>query len=177
MFEHLDDSEGVTPGRRELAGVLSRADALRTRRRWTLAIGSCCLLLAASLGFFLGRPSGQPSLSTTDYEFNLEKGPLPVGLPVPTTALIDVQFATPQDGYALAVHDGGVLLASSIDGGSTWQVRNNHLPAHGAPTARRSLRWSSSAAPATSGALRQASGTVLDDPGWWDELGAGTDRT
>ena len=138
MFEHLDDPEGVTPGRRELAGVLGRADTLRTRRRWMLAVGSCCLLLAASVGFFLGRPSGQPSLSTTDYEFNLEKGPLPVGLSVPTTALIDVQFATPQDGYALAVHDGGVLLASSIDGGSTWQVRNNHLPANGA-TADASL--------------------------------------
>ena len=93
MFEHLDDPDGVTPGRRELAGILSRADSIRNRRRWTLAVGSCCVLLAASIGFFLGRPSGQPALSTTDYQFNLEKGPLPIGLPVPTTALIDVQFA------------------------------------------------------------------------------------
>jgi hypothetical protein len=129
MFKHLDDPDTVTPGRRELAGVIHRADAIRIRRRWTLAVGSCCLLLAASVGFFLGRPSGQPTLSTTDYEFNLEKGPLPIGLPVPTTALIDTQFANPQDGYALAVHDDGVLLASSTNGGATWQVRNNHLPA------------------------------------------------
>ncbi len=129
MFEHLDDPDAVSPGPRELAGVLSRADTIRARRRWTLAIGSCCLLLAASVGFVLGRPSGQPSLSTTDYEFNLVKGPLPIGLPVPTTALVDVQFATPEDGYALAIHDDNVLLASSTDGGSTWRVRNNHLPA------------------------------------------------
>jgi photosystem II stability/assembly factor-like uncharacterized protein len=132
MFEHLDDPEGVMPGRRELAGILSRADSIRSRHRWTLAVGSCCVLLAASIGFFLGRPSGQPALSTTDYQFNLEKGPLPIGLPVPTTALVDVQFATPQNGFALAVHDGDVLLASSTDGGSTWQVRNNHPPAAGA---------------------------------------------
>ena len=91
------------------------------------------MLLAASIGFFLGRPSGQPDLSATDYQFNLEKGPLPIGLPVPTTALIDVQFATPQNGYALALHGDDVLLASSTDGGSTWQVRNNHPPATSAP--------------------------------------------
>jgi photosystem II stability/assembly factor-like uncharacterized protein len=133
MFEHLDDPDDVTTGRRELAGILSRAESIRIRRRWTLAVGSCCVLLAASIGFFLGRPSGQPALSTTDYQFNLEKGPLPIGLPVPTTALIDVQFATPQNGYALAVHDDDVLLASSTDGGSTWQVRNNHPPANSAP--------------------------------------------
>jgi hypothetical protein len=128
MFEHLDDPDPVAPGRRELTGVLSRAGTLRTRRRWTLAIGSCFLLLAASVGFILGRPSGQPALTTTDYEFNLVKGPLPIGLPVPTTALIDIQFANPLDGYALAVHDDELLLASSTDGGSSWQVRNSHLP-------------------------------------------------
>jgi len=133
MFEHLDDPDAVTPGHRPLAGVLTRADAIRTRRRWTLVIGSCCLLLAASVGFIFGRPSGQPALSTTDYEFNLVKGPLPIGLAVPTTALIDVQFANPEDGFALAAHDDDVLLASSTDGGSTWQVRNNRLPAGTGP--------------------------------------------
>jgi photosystem II stability/assembly factor-like uncharacterized protein len=128
MFGHLDDGEELRPGPRDLARVLDRADAIRGRRRWALAVGSCALLLAASVGFFFARPSGQVSLSSAAYQFNLKKGPLPIGLPVPTTALIDVQFASPQDGFALALHRDSVFLAASADGGSTWQVRNNDLP-------------------------------------------------
>jgi photosystem II stability/assembly factor-like uncharacterized protein len=128
MFEHLDDGDGIRPGPRDLARVLDRAEAIRGRRRWALAVGSCALLLAASVGFFFARPSGQVSLSSAAYQFNLQKGPLPVGLPVPTTALVEVQFASPQDGFALALHRDSVLLAASTDGGSTWQVRNNDLP-------------------------------------------------
>jgi photosystem II stability/assembly factor-like uncharacterized protein len=129
MFEHLDDGEELRPGTRDLARVLDRAEAIRSRRRWTLALGSCAVLLAASVGFFFARSPGQVSLSTAAYQFNLQKGPLPIGLPVPTTALVDVQFATPQTGFALALHRNEVVLATSTDGGSTWQVRNNHLPA------------------------------------------------
>ncbi len=128
MFEHLDDADGVHPTSRELGQVRRRADAIRARRRRVQTIGTCCLLLAASIGFFLARPSARLSSSVADYQFNLQKGPPAVGLPVPTTALIDVQFADPQFGFALAVHGGDVLLAASSDGGSTWSVRNNHLP-------------------------------------------------
>jgi hypothetical protein len=128
MFEHLDDADGVHPGSRELGQVRRRADAIRAGRRRVLTVGTCCLLLAVSIGFFLARSSTRLSSSAADYQFNLLKGPLPVGLAVPTTALVDVQFADPQSGFALAVHGGDVLLAASTDGGSTWSVRNNHLP-------------------------------------------------
>ena len=91
-------------------------------------MGACCVLLAASIGFFFARPSPSSSTSATDYQFNLQKSPLPVGLAVPTTALTDVQFTSSQYGFALALHRGTVLLAASTDGGATWEVRNNHLP-------------------------------------------------
>ena len=130
MFEHLDDpAQEVNPGARELAIVSRRAQQIRTRHRWTLMVGFCCVLLAASVGFFLAGPSvRQPSTSTADYQFNLLKGKVPVGVSVPTTALLNVGFADPQDGFALAAHRGDVLLAASTDGGTTWQVRNDDLP-------------------------------------------------
>jgi photosystem II stability/assembly factor-like uncharacterized protein len=128
MLEHLDDPEEIHPGAREMTRVLHRADAIRFRRRWVMAVGACCVLLAASIGFFAARPSTHLSTSSTSYEFNLVKGPLPVGSPVPTTALTDVQFANAQYGFALALHRGSVLLAASSDGGATWEVRNDHLP-------------------------------------------------
>jgi photosystem II stability/assembly factor-like uncharacterized protein len=130
MFEHLDDpAQEIHPGARELAMVSRRAQQISTRHRWVLMVGFCCILLAASVGFFLAGPAvKQPSTSTADYQFNLLKGKLPVGVSVPTTALIDVGFADPQDGFALAAHGGDVLLAASTDGGTTWQVRNDDLP-------------------------------------------------
>jgi hypothetical protein len=130
MFEHLDDPlREVQPGTRELALVSQRTERMRTRRRWAGMVGFCVLLLAASVGFFLAGPSGtKSSTSTAAYQFNLIEGNLPVGLPVPGTALVDVGFASPQDGFALAVHQNDVLLAASTDGGGTWQVRNDHLP-------------------------------------------------
>ena len=130
MFEHLDDpAQEVHPGARELAMVNRRAQQISTRHRWILMVGFCCILLAASVGFFLAGPTvNQPSTSTADYQFNLLTGKLLVGVSVPTTALIDVGFANPQDGFALAAHRGDVLLAASTDGGTTWQVRNDDLP-------------------------------------------------
>ncbi len=130
MFEHLDDpSHEVHPGDRELAIVSRRAEQISSRRRWALMVGFCCVLLAASVGFFLAGPAvKRPSTSTAEYQFNLLEGKLPVGVSVPTTALVDVGFANPQEGFALAVHGGDVLLAASTDGGTTWQVRNDDLP-------------------------------------------------
>ena len=131
MFEHLDDpSQEIHPGARELAMVSRRAEQISTRRRWTLMVGLCCILLAASVGFFLARPAAKrASTSSADYQFDLLKGKLPIGVSVPATALVDVGFASPQDGFALAVHRGDVLLAASTDGGTTWQVRSEDLPA------------------------------------------------
>ena len=78
----------------------------------------------------LGRARGQQaSTSSADYQFDLLKGKPPIGVSVPTTALVDVGFAGPQDGFALAVHRGDVFLAASTDGGTTWQVRSEDLPA------------------------------------------------
>ncbi len=129
MFEHLDDPDDIRPGSRELAAVLRRAGGLRARRRWTLALGSCCVLLAASIGFFVAGPSGQTTSTAADYQFDLLHGPLRVGTPVPATALMDVQFASATDGFALALHRNTVILAGSTNGGASWQVRNDHLPA------------------------------------------------
>jgi len=128
MFEHLDDPAELQVGAKEIARVLRRADTIRARRRWMGSVALCCALLAASVGLFLSRPSGQPPSLASNYQFNLLKGPLPVGAGVPTTALLDVQFADAQRGFALAVHRGDVLLAASSDGGTSWQVRNNELP-------------------------------------------------
>jgi hypothetical protein len=128
MFEHLDDPAEMEVGSRELAHVMGRAGTIRARRRWMATVTLCCALLAASVGFFLSCPPGQPSSTPSNYQFNLLKSPLPVGAPVPTTALLDAQFADAQHGFALALHRGEVLLAASTDGGSTWQVRNTQLP-------------------------------------------------
>ena len=130
MFEHLDDpSQEIHPGARELAMVSRRAEQISTRRRWTLMVGFCCILLAASVGFFLAGPAvTHASTSSAEYQFDLLKGRLPIGVSVPATALVDVGFASPQDGFALAVHRGDVFLAATTDGGMTWQVRSEDLP-------------------------------------------------
>jgi len=92
-------------------------------------VGFCFVLLVASAGFFFARPATrQPATSSADYQFNLLQGKLAVGLPVPTTALEAVGFANQLDGFALALHRNGVLLAATTDGGSTWRVRNDNLP-------------------------------------------------
>lgn len=128
MFGHLDDPTPISPGEGEMAGVLHRARSIRLRRRiGTLA--AACLIVAGGAGFLASRPSGvRISSSETGYQFNALKGPLSVGTPVPTTALLNVVFVDAQVGFALAGHRGEAVLAESTDGGSTWQVRNDRLP-------------------------------------------------
>jgi hypothetical protein len=133
MFEHLDAPEATQVGNPELTYVLRRADSIRSRRHRLLAVACCAVLLAAAVGFFLAKDSNLSPPVATDYQFNLRTGPLPIGLPVPTTALIDVDFATAQDGYALAIHRDTVILAASNDGGASWTVRNNGLPTMAGP--------------------------------------------
>ncbi len=127
MFEHLDDPHGTDAGGHELGEVLRRAEAMRSRRRWPLPVGLCLAIVGASIALFGLRLAPQTSSAVTAYQFDLRQGPLPVGTPVPTTALLSVHFTSANDGFALALHRGDVLLAASSDGGSTWQVRDNHL--------------------------------------------------
>ncbi len=135
MFEHLDDPTEPRAGALELARVLSRAQTIRSRRKWLAAFAVSCVLVAASVDVVLSRPFDRPSSIVSNDQFNLAKGPLPLGGPVPTTALLDVQFADALHGFAFALHHNEVVLAASEDGGSTWTARNNELPAGLGPDA------------------------------------------
>jgi len=130
MFEHLDDPTSISPGDHEMAGVLHRAHSIRLRRRvGALVAAGLIAVAAAGAGVLASRPSSvRISSSETGYQFNAVKGPLAVGTPVPTTALLNVVFVDAQVGFALAGHRGEAVLAESTDGGSTWQVRNDRLP-------------------------------------------------
>jgi hypothetical protein len=112
-----------------MAGVLRRARRIRLRRRVGTLAAACLIVVAGAAGILASRPTGVrlPS-SETGYQFNALKGPLSVGTPVPTTALLNVVFVDAQVGFALAGHRGEAVLAESTDGGSTWQVRNDRLP-------------------------------------------------
>jgi hypothetical protein len=128
MFGHLDDPTPPSPGENEMADTLQRAHGIRLRRR----VGSLVaagLIVVAGVGFLVSRPASVPIPSSeTGYQFNALKGPLRVGTPVPTTALLNVVFVDAQSGFALAGHRGEAVLAETTDGGSTWQVRNDRLP-------------------------------------------------
>ena len=129
MFGHLDDPSEVTPGARERAAVLRRAHSIRARRR-VGAVAASLVVVAGAVGFVFSRPSTvHLSSSETSYQFNAIKGPLSVGTPVPTTALVSVVFDDARVGFALAGHRGQAVLAGSTDGGDTWHVRNDELPA------------------------------------------------
>ena len=129
MFEHLDDRSPGSPADAALEAVVRRANLIRRRRR-VGAIGAVVLVLAAvSTGLLVTGPSTARIASTeTAYQFNSVKGPLPVGTPVPTTALVNVTFVDEEFGFALAAHQDQVVLAASTDGGATWTVRDGKLP-------------------------------------------------
>jgi photosystem II stability/assembly factor-like uncharacterized protein len=129
MFGHLDDPTPISPGDREMAGVLQRAHRIRLRRRVGALVAAGLIVVAGGAGFLVSRPAAVPIPSSeTGYQFNALKGPLRVGTPVPTTALLNVVFVDAQVGFALAGHRGEAVLAESTDGGSTWSVRNDRLP-------------------------------------------------
>jgi hypothetical protein len=129
MFGHLDDPSPVFPGEEEMARVLRRSQRMRARRRTAGLAAVCLLVVAAGAGFIASRSSAvRISSSETGYQFNALKDPLAVGTPVPSTALLNVVFTGPSDGFALAAHRGEAVLAESTDGGSSWQVRNDRLP-------------------------------------------------
>jgi photosystem II stability/assembly factor-like uncharacterized protein len=129
MFGHLDDPASVSPGERELARVLRRARGLRARRRLVAATLAGLILVAGVAGFLASRPTTVRLRTTeTGYQFNAMKGPLSVGTPVPTTALVNVVFDNAQVGFGLAAHRGQAVLAETTDGGDTWRVQNDELP-------------------------------------------------
>jgi hypothetical protein len=128
MFGHLDDPLGASPGARELARVLRRAHVIRARRR-VAAVAACVVVIVGFAGYLAGRPQTVHISSTeTGYQFNELKGPLAVGTPVPTTALVNVVFDNAERGFALAAHRDQAVLAETTDGGSSWQVQNGDLP-------------------------------------------------
>jgi hypothetical protein len=128
VFGHLDDPADLSPGVRELAAVLRRAHVIRVRRR-VGTVAACLVVVVGAIGFASSRPSSvNLSSSETSYQFNALKGPLSVGTPVPTTALVSVVFDDARVGFALAGHRGEAVLAESTNGGDTWRVQNDNLP-------------------------------------------------
>ncbi len=130
MFEHLDDPSPPSPTEGDLTSVLHRATTIRARRR-TAVLGATCVILLGALSVFIATRSSNVHLSSveTTYAFDAVKGPLAVGTSVPTTALLNVVFTGPEEGFALAAHRGTALLATSTDGGNSWHVENDSLPA------------------------------------------------
>ncbi len=130
MFEHLDDNGGIDPGPEDLNRVLNRARDLRARRTRLVTVGLCVVLLVTSVAFFVAHTPTTPlSASAADYEFNAIAGALKEGVSVPSSALIDVDFVSPMNGFGLASHRGDVTLVETTDSGDQWTVRNGHLPA------------------------------------------------
>jgi hypothetical protein len=112
-----------------MAEVVRRAYAIRLRRR-VGTVAACVVVVAGFAGYLAGRsPSEHISTTETGYQFNALKGPLEIGTPVPATALVNVVFVDEHDGFALAAHRGGAVLATTADGGETWHVQNGSLPA------------------------------------------------
>ena len=129
MFEHLDDQTASSPRPGDLAGVLRRAQSIRARRRVAVVAAASVVLLGGFSGFIASRSSNAHITSVeTTYAFDAVKGPLAVGTPVPTTALLNVVFTSAEDGFALVSHRGAALLALSTDGGNSWYVKNDSLP-------------------------------------------------
>ncbi len=133
MFEHLDD---LAPPEPRLGPVLARAARLRRRHRarvalaTTLSVLVVAALVGAAVAAVAGRraPPARLSARQLTYEYRRHPDPLPAGTPVPVTALADVVFVGPGDGFALAVHRQTVLLATTADGGAAWQVVDPALP-------------------------------------------------
>jgi photosystem II stability/assembly factor-like uncharacterized protein len=128
MFAHLDDQSPLEVGADQRDRVLRRAGALARRRR--IAVITACVLVGGLIVGIVGSQTGGSHLRSqeTAFQFDAEKGPLPIGTPVPTTSLVTVIFANAADGYALASHRSQAILAVTSDGGSTWSVQNRKLP-------------------------------------------------
>jgi photosystem II stability/assembly factor-like uncharacterized protein len=130
VFEHLDDRSAPEPGDQELSKVLRRARSRRQKTRAAVLAASALVVVGAVAGVVALRPAATPMNTTeTAYQFDASKMPLTVGAPVPSSALLDVDFANASDGYALAAHHGQAALAVSTDGGLTWKVQDARLPA------------------------------------------------
>ncbi len=128
MFGHLDDPRPAPPGPEARVAVAVRAARARRRRRVVRSVGAGLAVLAVLvvLGNVLPGPS-EPTTAESAYQFD-RTAVVPAGGPVPTSALEDVVFVDATHGFALADHRSGLVLASSSDGGATWQVVSDDLP-------------------------------------------------
>jgi hypothetical protein len=133
MFEHLDDPAPPTPDAGRYQAVLRRSRALRAQARRRTATSAVVVVLGAGLvatTWLTVQGTARPiAARETAYQFNEEANPLPAGAPVPSSALTDVVFVGPQDGYGLADHRNELVLAATGDGGTSWDVVDGNLPA------------------------------------------------
>jgi photosystem II stability/assembly factor-like uncharacterized protein len=125
MFEHLDDPSPPSASARALGTVLARAARLRRRRRASAVAVIAVTAAALGLAGVLVPRAAEPASTA----FDVHTGLLATGTPVPTSDLADVVFIDDHRGFALALHDQQTVLATSGDGGLTWQVVNDDLPA------------------------------------------------
>lgn len=131
MLRLPDDPTPPTPDGRHLAAVERRAQELRKRRRRRVRVGGVAVL--AVVGTLFGVLAGTraapplPANQVVD-EFNVARGPLAAGTPVPVTALTDVVFVSSDQGFALAEHRNLLVLVATADGGATWSVVDGRLP-------------------------------------------------
>ena len=133
MFEHLDDPAPLAPTARTFRAVLSRATRLRRQRLVSrVALGGMVTLaLGLAVGLAVPRSEGPaPSFAA----FDSHVGRLAPGTPVPPANLSDVVFITDDLGFGLALHSASTVLATSVDGGNTWRVVDDSLPADYRPS-------------------------------------------
>jgi len=136
VFGHLDDR---SPPEGDLDAVLRRAGrSVRehrvARRRRLLAAFALFAVVAVVAGVSATDGPRHVGSRQISYLFRQHDDPLPVGSAVPTTALARLVFVSADDGFALAVHHQHVLLASSVDGGTSWEVVDPELPVAGTAT-------------------------------------------
>jgi photosystem II stability/assembly factor-like uncharacterized protein len=128
MFEHLDDPAPLAPTARTFRAVLSRAQRLRRQRLVSgfAVVGTVTLVLGLVIGLAVPRSHGP---AQTFVAFDAHAGPLASGTPVPLANLSDVVFISDSRGFGLAFHGASTVLAVTDDGGDTWRVVDDALPA------------------------------------------------
>jgi photosystem II stability/assembly factor-like uncharacterized protein len=128
MFEHLDDPAPAAPTARAFRAVLLRSARLRRQRLVSAVavVGVVTLAVGLVIGVTVPRPHRAQQAFTV---FNSHAGSLAIGTPVPLANLADVVFISDTRGFGLAFHGASTVLAVTDDGGDTWRVVDDALPA------------------------------------------------